>query len=82
MLSFFEIPRKVLEKLDQIRSRFFWEGEGHKKKYRLTKWSIVCTPKDMGGLGISCGVVVEGKRISWSLKLQRYIKMQTTQQST
>ena len=52
MLSFFKIPRKVLEKLDQIRSRFFWEGEGHKKKYRLTKWSIVCTPKDMGWLGI------------------------------
>jgi hypothetical protein len=51
MLSF-EIPRKVLEKLDQLRSRFFWEGEGHKKKYRLTKWSIVCTPKGMGGLGI------------------------------
>jgi hypothetical protein len=24
MLSFFEIPRKVLEKLDQIRSRFRW----------------------------------------------------------
>jgi hypothetical protein len=23
-----------------------------RKKYRLTKWSIVCQPKDQGGLGI------------------------------
>jgi hypothetical protein len=23
-----------------------------KKKYRLAKWSIVCSPKDQGGLGI------------------------------
>jgi hypothetical protein len=46
MLSFFEVPRTVLKKLDYYRSRFFWEGEGHKKKYRLTKWSIICTPKE------------------------------------
>jgi hypothetical protein len=28
------------------------EGEGHKKKYRLDKWSIICTPKEYGGLGV------------------------------
>ncbi|WVZ67109.1 hypothetical protein U9M48_016236 [Paspalum notatum var. saurae] len=37
MLSFFEIPR---------------EGDGSKKKYRLAKWKILCTPKEQGGLGI------------------------------
>jgi hypothetical protein len=52
MLSFFEVPREVLKRLDCYRSKFFWEGEGHKKKYRPTKWSIVCTHKDLGGLGI------------------------------
>jgi hypothetical protein len=31
---------------------FFWQSDGHKKKYRLTKWNIVCRPKDQGGLGI------------------------------
>lgn len=51
MFSFFEVPRTILKKLDYYRSRFFWEGEGHKKKYRLTKWSIICTPKEYGGLG-------------------------------
>ena len=37
MLSFFEVPRGVLKRLDYYRSRFFWQSDGHKKKYRLTK---------------------------------------------
>jgi hypothetical protein len=52
MLSFFEIPKGVLEKIEYFRSRFFWYNDSQKKKYRLTKWSIVCRPKDHGGLGI------------------------------
>jgi hypothetical protein len=52
MLSFFEVPKGVLEKIDYYRSRFFWQGEGHRKKYRLTKWDIICQPKQQGGLGI------------------------------
>lgn len=52
MLSFFEVPRGVLHKLDYYRSRFFWQYDEHKKKYRLAKWSILCTPKYFGGLGI------------------------------
>jgi hypothetical protein len=42
----------VLKRLDFFRSRFFWQGDSEKKKYRLTKWSVVCRPKDQGGLGI------------------------------
>ena len=52
MLSFFEISRGVLKKLDYYHSRFFWQGEEHKKKYCLAKWTVLCTPKDFGGLGI------------------------------
>jgi hypothetical protein len=52
MLSFFEIPKGVRKRLDFFRSRFFWQSDGHKKKYRLTKWNIICRPKDQGGLGI------------------------------
>ena len=37
MLSFFELPKGVLKKLDYFRSRFFWQSDEHKKKYRLTK---------------------------------------------
>jgi hypothetical protein len=52
MLSFLEIPKGVLKRLDFYRSRFFWQGDGEKWKYRLTKWNIICRPKDQGGLGI------------------------------
>jgi hypothetical protein len=41
MLSFFEVPKGVLEKIDYYRSRFFWQNDNHKKKYRLSKWSIL-----------------------------------------
>ncbi len=32
MISFFEIPKRVLQKIDYYRSRFFWQGDDHKKK--------------------------------------------------
>ena len=31
---------------------FFWQSTQTKKKYILTKWNIICHPKDQGGLGI------------------------------
>jgi len=37
MLSFFEVPREILEKIEYLRSRFFWQSDGQKKKYRLAK---------------------------------------------
>jgi hypothetical protein len=52
MISFFQLPKGILHRLDYLRSRFFWQGDSEKKKYRLTKWSVVCRPKDQGGLGI------------------------------
>jgi hypothetical protein len=52
MLSFLEIPIGVRKRLDFYRSSFFWQTDDTKKKYRLTKWNIVCRPKDQGGLGI------------------------------
>ena len=45
MVSSFRIPKGVLKKLDYFRSRFFWQSDGHKKKYRLARWGILCTPK-------------------------------------
>ena len=52
MISFFQLPKGVLKKLDYYRSRFFWQGDSEKKKYRLARWDVVCCPKDQGGLGI------------------------------
>jgi hypothetical protein len=52
ILSFFELPKGVRKRLDFFRSRFFWQSDQTKKKYRLTRWNIICCPKDQGGLGI------------------------------
>ncbi|WVZ69696.1 hypothetical protein U9M48_018443 [Paspalum notatum var. saurae] len=32
MMSFFEVPKGILKKLDFYRSTFFWQGDNHKKK--------------------------------------------------
>jgi hypothetical protein len=47
-MSFFEIPREVLERLDYFRSRFFWQRDDHKKMYSMIRWDVVCQPKDQG----------------------------------
>ena len=52
MLSFLEVPVGVRKRLDVYRSRFFWQSDQYKRKYWLTKWNIICRPKDQGGLGV------------------------------
>jgi hypothetical protein len=70
LLSFLEIPKGVGKRLDFFRSRFSWQSNGHKKKYRLSKWNIIYGPKNQGGLGIE---VLELKNKSllckWLFKL-------------
>ena len=59
-----------MEKLDAIRSRFFWQGGGSKRKYRLARWNIVCQPKELGGLGVSNLAVKNTSLLSkWLFKL-------------
>jgi hypothetical protein len=70
LLSFFAIPIGVRKRLDFYRSRFFWQSDEHKKKYKLTRWNIICRPKDQGGLRIE---VLDIKNIcllcKWLFKL-------------
>ena len=42
MFCFFEVPRGVLKKIEYFISRFFWQNNLHKKKYRLIKWGLAC----------------------------------------
>ena len=70
MMSFFELPRGVLEKIDCFRSRFYWQNDQHKRKYRLAKWEILCQPKIQGGLGIQ-NLAIQNKCLlsKWLFKL-------------
>lgn len=49
---FFEALKGLIKRLDYYISRFFWQNDEHKKKYRLAKWPIHSKPKCFGGLGI------------------------------
>ena len=42
MLSFLQIPFGVRKRLDFYRSRFFWQSDENKCKYRLTKGNMIC----------------------------------------
>jgi hypothetical protein len=70
MLSFFEVPKGVLEKIEYYMSQFFWQNDNHKKKYMLAKWSILCQTKDHGGMGIM-NIVVQNECLlsKWLYKL-------------
>jgi hypothetical protein len=90
MLSFFEVLRGVLEKIDYYRSRFYWQSDQHKKKYMLARWNIICQPKDQGGFRIqNIGIQNRCLLSKWLFKLineegvwktllrQKYLKSQT-----
>lgn len=53
-MSFFMLPRWVIQKLDRIRRPFLWNGvEESMSKYHLVPWDQVCKPWEdgRGGLG-------------------------------
>jgi hypothetical protein len=70
MFSFFEDPKRVLEKINYFISSFFWQHDSQKKKYRLTKWSIMCQTKDQWDLGIQ-NLEIQNKYLlsKWLFKL-------------
>jgi hypothetical protein len=39
--------------MDRVRSHFFWEGVGEKRKYHMVDWATVCKPKEFGAWGSS-----------------------------
>lgn len=51
MLSFFVVWRGVLKRIEYYRSRFYWQNDQQKKKYRLVKWNIRREPKEQWGHG-------------------------------
>jgi hypothetical protein len=51
-MSLYMLYEATHVEMDRVRSRFFWEGVGKKRKYHMVDWAAVCKPKEFGGLGI------------------------------
>jgi hypothetical protein len=51
-LSLFPIPVTVARRLEKIQREFLWAGMGEERKFHLVKWSVVCSPVRVGGLGL------------------------------
>ena len=52
LLSFFRIPKKVVQKIVTIQRNFLWGGDFEANKIPWVKWDTICLPKNKGGLGI------------------------------
>ncbi|XP_062005969.1 uncharacterized protein LOC133723163 [Rosa rugosa] len=48
----YEWPRSLLLKVQSWTRNFFWTGDPLKTSSNLIAWSLCCTPKDQGGLGL------------------------------
>ena len=51
-LSLFIIPKVVAARLERIQRNFLWGSSEGSFKYPLVAWDKVCSPIEMGGLGI------------------------------
>ena len=47
-------PQVVRLRLEKIQRDFLWGGRKLEKKPYLVKWSIVCSDKRKGNLGVRC----------------------------
>lgn len=53
------LPKWALKAVDKIRKSFVWSGEqatsngSNKKSVHLINWRVTCSPKELGGLGIT-----------------------------
>ena len=46
MLSFYELPKGVKDRMDYFRKRFLWQEDQGIRKYHLVNWPLVCSPRD------------------------------------
>lgn len=48
----FPLPASVIKAVDKICRDFIWGDSSSKKKMHTINWSVICLPRDEGGLGV------------------------------
>ena len=71
-MGVYKLGEEVHQKMDSIRSQFFWSGAGDKFRYHMVKWEQMCLPKDFGGLGIiNTRILNDTLLLKWVWRLLR-----------
>jgi hypothetical protein len=52
MMSFYPLPKGVKKRMDYFGGRLLWGEDQGIEKYHLIRWSVFCSPKENGGLGV------------------------------
>ena len=50
-MSCFKLPITLCNDIEQLICKFWWGNRGNQRKIHWTKWSTLCLPKDLGGMG-------------------------------
>lgn len=72
IMGFYHIPAGGHDRMDSIRSNFFWQGANNNFKYHMAKWISVSRPKDQGGVGIiNTRIMNECLLVKWIWKIMQ-----------
>lgn len=64
--------RRFITKWTLLELIFFWHGPNLKRKYHMTSWERIATPKRVGGLGFTNTRVMNKCLLSkWIFKVER-----------
>ncbi|RVW48943.1 Transposon TX1 uncharacterized 149 kDa protein [Vitis vinifera] len=66
-MSLSQMPRSVSSRLERIQRDFLWGGGALERKPHLVEWSIICSDKRKGGLGVrSLALLNKAFLCTWS----------------
>ena len=70
MMSIFSLPCKLIDEIHTMFAKFWWGSSNERKKIHWHRWSHMCLPKNMGGMGfhdLKCFNLALLAKQSWHL---------------
>ena len=50
-MSCFKLPITLCNEIESLIKKFWWGQQGEQRKIHWSKWSTLCKPKSLGGMG-------------------------------